>query len=113
MTQHLNHYQQPVGFPLPEWQPRALPQRVTLLGRTCQLEPFSAEAHGRALYQAWQLAPNGEDWTWMLTGPFADEADYLAHARNMEASRDPLHFTVIDLSSGQPTGTLALMRIDA
>ena len=47
MTQHLNHYQQPVGFPLPEWQPRALPQRVTLSGRTCRLEPFSVEAHGR------------------------------------------------------------------
>lgn len=113
MTQHLNNYQQPVGFPLPEWQPRALPQRVTLSGRTCRLEPFRVEAHGRALYQAWQLAPDGRDWTWMPVEPFASEEDYLAWARNMEASRDPLHFTVIDLSSGQPTGTLALMRIDA
>jgi len=30
----------------------------------------------------------------------------------MAASKDPLHYAVIDLATGKPVGTLALMRID-
>lgn len=113
MSQHLNRHQQPIGFPLPDWQPRATPSPVTLQGRRCRLEPFNAAAHGRALFAAYARAPDERDWTYLFCGPFADEAAYLAHARSMEASCDPLHFTVIELQRGQPVGTLALMRIDA
>jgi len=58
------------------------------------------------------MAPDGRDWTYMMAGPFAEEAEYLAHLASLIESADPKHYTVIDRSSSRPVGTLALMRID-
>ncbi|WP_380178688.1 GNAT family N-acetyltransferase [Kalamiella sp. sgz302252] len=111
MTVRLNAYQQPVGEPLPDWTPRPYPQRTMLAGRFCRLEPLESARHYEDLLAAWSSAEDGRDWTYLFSGPFtADELyDYLATA---EASRDPLHFAVIDLQSGRAVGTLALMRIE-
>ncbi|MDF7787727.1 GNAT family protein [Pantoea stewartii] len=113
MAQHLNQYGQPVGQSMPDWQSRPLPQREIFQGQVCRLEPFSVAAHGAALWQAWSLAEDGRDWTYLSDGPFDDEAAWLAHARTMEASRDPLHFSVVDRKTDRAVGTLSLMRIDA
>lgn len=113
MSQYVNEYGQPVGAPLPEWQPRAWPSYETFNGVYCRLEPLSAERHGRELYAAYAQASDGRDWTYMFAEPFADEAAYLAYASKMENGRDPMHFAVINLNSGRAVGSLALMRIDA
>lgn len=108
----LNEYQQPVGEPLPEWTPRAEPERVTLSGRFCQLEPLNCARHYEDLLAAWGSAADDRYWTYLFSGPFTDDEfyDYLTQA---EASRDPLHFAVIDRQSGRAVGTLALMRVQA
>jgi len=113
MSQHTNVYGQPVGFPLPDWQPRAWPEYETFSGDYCRLEPLSADRHGRELYAAYAQAADGRDWTYMFAEPFADEAAYVAYARQLENGRDPLHFAVIDPASNRAVGSLALMRIDA
>ncbi|WP_054634548.1 GNAT family N-acetyltransferase [Pantoea stewartii] len=113
MAQQLNQYGQPVGQSMPDWQSRPLPQREIFQGQVCRLEPFSVAAHGAALWQAWSLAEDSRDWTYLSDGPFDDEAAWLAHARTMEASRDPLHFSVVDRKTDRAVGTLSLMRIDA
>ncbi|MEI2264608.1 GNAT family N-acetyltransferase [Erwinia sp. CGal63] len=111
MSVTLNKFQQPVGEPLPNWTPRSYPERVTLTGRFCQLVPLESARHYEDLLAAWGSAADGRDWTYMFSGPFSasELRDYLAQA---EASRDPLHFAVIDLRSGRAVGTLALMRIE-
>ena len=111
MSPTTNEYGQPVGQPLTDWQPRPLPQRETLAGRYCRLEPLSVAQHAAALFDAYRLAQDGRDWTYLFAGPFRDEADFLRYAQQMETSRDPLHFAVIDLERGRAVGTLALMRI--
>lgn len=111
MSVRFNEYQQPIGEPLPEWTPRPQPERVTLSGRFCRLEPLDCARHYEDLLAAYGSAEDGRDWTYMFSGPFSAPAlrDYLTQA---EASRDPLHFAVIDLCSGRASGTLALMRIE-
>ena len=108
----LNHYGQPVGEPLPDWQPRPFPQRVTLEGQYCRLEPLRVE-HAPALFAAHSLAGDTRSWTWMLreADPHADA--FTAWVASVCELRDPLHFAVIDKLTQLPVGSLSLMRIDA
>ncbi|WP_435953665.1 GNAT family N-acetyltransferase [Dryocola sp. BD626] len=112
MTGATNEFLQPIGDALPDWQPRAYPDRVTLQGRYCRLEPLNPANHTKSLWKAWSKAQDGRDWTYTFAGPFANEQQYADYIVTAAASNDPLHFTVIDQRSGHALGTLSLMRID-
>lgn len=112
MSPLLNSFQQPVGAPAPEWTARPRPERVTLQGRFCRLEPLDAARHAADLHEAYAQAPDQRGWTYMLMGPFDDADSYRAYAEQAAQGSDALHYAVIDLSSGRAAGTLALMRID-
>jgi len=112
MTHHLNAYGQPIGAPLPDWSPRERPAHTLIEGRYCRLEPLDAARHAADLYAAYSQAPDGRDWTYMISGPFADAADYRAYAERIATGADPLHYAAIDRRTGRAVGTLALMRID-
>ncbi len=112
MSTVTNAYQQPVGQSLSGWSARPRPERVTLDGRYCRLEPLDADRHAADLYAAYALADDARHWTYLGHGPYNDEASYRDYARSAAASTDPMHFAVIDLASGRAVGTLALMRID-
>ncbi|MEW5559044.1 GNAT family protein [Enterobacter asburiae] len=107
-----NQFGQPVGDALPDWQPRPHPQRETLDGRLCRLEPLS-QHHAEALFAAYQLAEDTRAWTWLLREPDVTPESYAAWVESVLALQDPIHFAVIDKQTGQPVGTLALMRIDS
>lgn len=107
----VNQFGQIVGAPLPDWQPRPRPQRITLEGKRCRLEPLTGE-RAPALYQAYQLAEDGRGWTWLPESADVTAGQYSAWVRSVEALEDPLHFAVVDKRTGQPVGSLALMRID-
>jgi len=113
ITPLLNEYGQPIGAPLPGWQPRALPPRTPMQGRVCRLEPLDAARHAEDLIQAFGQAPDGRSWTYMAQGPFSgDPARHRSYLEQQAASQDMLHHVVIDLRSGKAVGTLALMRMD-
>jgi RimJ/RimL family protein N-acetyltransferase len=111
MSQH-NHFGQPVGDALPDWQPRPVPQRHTLQGRLCYLEPLAGK-HAEALFAAHQLAPDTRSWTWLLREPDSSVEEFSAWVASVAELSDTLHFAVIDRQTRQPVGSLALMRIDA
>lgn len=106
-----NQYGQPVGEPLQGWQPRSRPQRVTLTGRYCRLEPLT-KAHAPALFSAHGHAADARNWTWLPREQDSTAEEYAGWIASTEAHSDPLHFAVIDIKSGQPVGSLALMRIE-
>jgi len=107
-----NQFGQPVGDALPDWQPRPHPQRETLDGRLCRLEPLNLH-HAEALFAAYQLAEDTRAWTWLLREPDVTPESYAAWVESVLTLQDPIHFAVIDKQTGQPVGTLALMRIDS
>ncbi|MCF6688832.1 GNAT family N-acetyltransferase [Raoultella terrigena] len=111
MSQH-NHFGQPVGDALPDWQPRPAPQRQTLQGRLCYLEPLAGK-HAEALFAAHRLAPDTRSWTWLLREPDSSVEEFSAWVAGVAELKDPLHFAVIDRQTRLPVGSLALMRIDA
>ncbi len=111
MTYTLNEYQQPVGLPVADWQPRPRPERRVLEGHYCRLEPLSV-SHTQPLWHAWSEAADGRDWTWLNVGPFPDEQLFAEHIMVSAASEDPLHYAIVDLQNGKAVGTISLMRID-
>ena len=101
---------QPLGFGMPDWQPRPLPGPVTLLGSTCRVEPLSAAAHAESLFHAYQQDRQGRDWAYLSVGPFDTLEQYRHHVERITRHQDPLHYAVVDSSTGLAVGTLALMR---
>ncbi|MGW1771108.1 GNAT family N-acetyltransferase [Streptomyces sp. NPDC002104] len=112
MSFRLNEFGQPVGEPVPGWSRRRPPGADTMRGEYCRLEPLDADRHAADLFAAYSSGADDRDWTYMFTGPFAEEKDYRRYAEEAAASADPRHYAVIDLARGTAVGTLALMRQD-
>lgn len=107
-----NEHQQPIGDAVNDWTPRERPARIVIEGKHCRLEPLDMDRHGADLFDAYGRAPDGRDWTYLFAGPFTDADAFRDYLTKAAASTDPLHYSVIDLSSGKAVGTLALMRIE-
>ena len=107
-----NAFGQPIGEPLPGWTPRPRPSATALPGRFCSLEKLDASRHADALFAAYQRAPDGRDWTYLFWDRPETREDYRAFAERHAATTDPYHFAIIDAATGQPTGTISLMRIE-
>ncbi|MEA9392526.1 GNAT family protein [Acerihabitans sp. TG2] len=108
----VNQYEQPIGTALPGWQPRPQAQKVTMTGHFCRLEPLSL-AHSPALFAAWHRIDDGRDWTYFSRPRPENQQQCDALVAANAASRDPLHFAVIDRATDLAVGSVALMRIDA
>lgn len=108
----LNEFDQPIGPDVDRALPAPTPSRVTLLGEYCRLEPLDPTAHAAGLFAAFSAAPDESDWTYMPVGPFASEPDYREWAEAAALAQDPLQFTVVQNDSGEPLGTLSLLRQD-
>jgi len=112
LGERVNEYSQPIGAPMPQWQPAKALGDQPMTGRYCRLERVDVERHANDLYEAYSTAPDGRDWTYLSVGPFETCEAYRDFLASCVASPDPLHHTVIDLATGKAVGTLSLMRID-
>ncbi len=95
---------------LKNWTPRPRPERKVLDGRYVRLEPLSAAEHGDGLYEA--ATAEAERFRWLFEASPESRAAFQPWLEKVEASEDPLFFTVIDKASGRIAGRQTLMRID-
>lgn len=108
----LNSLGQPVGFPLPGWQPPVVPTGEPLEGRFARLVRLDAEAHAPGLLAANALEPEGRMWTYLPYGPFESEAGYQSWLQGMATRKDPFFYTILDAATGRPLGLASYLRID-
>lgn len=108
----LNHFGQPVGDELTDWQSRELPQHIQLDGRFCHLEPLSVERHSKDLFTAWHTIEDNRDWTYLSVDRPATQQACDSYLTANAASKDPLFFAVVDNATQRAIGSVALMRID-
>lgn len=101
-----------LGTPLPHWQPRQTPERRTLDGDRCRLEPLSPDEHADDLWHANAEDTDGRMWDYMSNGPFTEFAEYRAWAEGAAASDDPLFFAIIDRATDKALGVASYLRID-
>ncbi len=110
--QATNALGQPIGRPLPNWDPPPAPRRAVLRGRYCRLEPLDAARHGAELHAANSLDREGRMWTYLFSGPFRTEQEFAGWLETREDSLDPLFFTIVDEGSGRATGLASYLRIE-
>ena len=101
---------QPIGEPLDQWSAPPVPQRLSMNGHWCALEPLTAELHASGLWDAYRLDTDGRNWTYLVHGPYDSFAEFTAWARRASASQDPLFFAILDRDR-RPVGVAAYLRI--
>jgi RimJ/RimL family protein N-acetyltransferase len=112
MDDRRNEFDQPIGALVPGWSARPRPQRDTLRGRYCRLQPVVVDLHAADLYAAYMDAPDDRDWTYLFAERPRTSALFREYLAGLAASEDPLHYVIVDESTAKPVGTAALMRIE-
>jgi RimJ/RimL family protein N-acetyltransferase len=98
-----------VSTALADWQPRPRPERTTLEGRYCRLEPLEPR-HADALFAA-STAPGAEERFRYLWEPVPDRPQLDEWLAQASASRDTLFHAVVDRETGRCEGRQAYLRI--
>ncbi len=107
-----NEYNQPIGARVDNWKPRAAISRSPLVGRFCRVEPMDPDRHANDLHEAYKLASDERDWTYMSASPFPDIAAYRDYLNRTIATKDTIYHAIVDLESDKAVGAAALMRND-
>lgn len=106
-----NEHGQPIGEPVPGWEPRTPPGTVTHEGRYVRLEPVAAN-HAEDLH----AALGGEDdeplWTYRHDDRPDDVAGFARMIDDLAAGTDTVTFTVVPTDTGRAAGMATLCRID-
>jgi len=112
MGAHQNHLGQPIGFPVPDWQPRPRPPREPIDGRYCRLEALDPERHCADLFAAYADDREGRMWTYLAYGPFASLEAFREFMRSHFCGEDPLCHVIVERASSRASGMASYMRID-
>ncbi|MEW5559463.1 GNAT family protein [Enterobacter asburiae] len=108
----LNEYGQWVGDIVPDWHGARELERKMLAGRSCRLEPIIVARHAADLYEAFALAEDERDWTWLGS---VRPVSIAATESWLQAKVDDsglVPYAVIDARSERAVGVVCLMAID-
>jgi RimJ/RimL family protein N-acetyltransferase len=105
---HVNEFGQRVGRPVPGWEPRPPFTPVTLVGRTCRVEPLT-EAHYDGLHRAINLESPATVWSYYPAGPY-DSDDMHARLDGLFDLPAAAPFAVV--VDDAPLGITCFLRID-
>jgi RimJ/RimL family protein N-acetyltransferase len=107
-----NDLGQPVGEPVPDWQPRQAPPRDAMEGRLCRVEPLDPARHAEDLFAAYAADREGRNWTYLPYGPFASLGAFRDWMAKSCLGADPLFHAVIDNANSKALGVASYLRID-
>lgn len=97
-------------YPLENWSACAPPERVTLTGRLCRLEPLTLD-HAADLHSAYRVPGGDAGWDYLAYGPYESLDAFQAAMPEIFLKDEPLFYAVIDLSVGKAVGVLSFQRI--
>jgi RimJ/RimL family protein N-acetyltransferase len=95
---------------LSDWQPRPLPDAVTLTGRWVTLEPLSATKHTQALWQA--VLGHDEVWTWLADGPYSSKEGLAEALETKQSGLAARFYAILPGRDSAAAGYASLMRMD-
>lgn len=104
----------PVGAIVDPKPPGSTPDMRPLHGIWVFLEPVSAEAHARDLYDSFTgHDPHGHVWTYLGYGPWESFEQFESWLKERAAARDPWFYVFIRRDRAQACGMGAFMCCDA
>src|SRR4051812_2110088 len=83
-----------------------------MIGRFCRLEPLDVNGHAAELFSELTVDREGRTWTYLPYGPFAGFEEFRNWLGSYCLGKDPLFYSIIELSSGTPLGLAAYLRIN-
>ena len=111
MAYYQNSFEQPIGFPVPDWKECQMPQRSMISGNWCRVEGLDAEKHTKDLFNAFFYKNDDSDWTYLRYGPFDNIDEFECWMKQASTGIDPVLFAIIDLKTEKATGICAYLRI--
>ena len=105
-----NEFGQPIGPPVPDWRPPAVPARQTMQARFSRLEPLDTALHAEDLFAAYSRG-DGRSWTYLAYGPFPKFESFREWLTGNAVGNDPQFYAIIDLAHGKATGLASYLRI--
>jgi len=108
----INEHGQPVGPPLPDWEPPALPPSTVLGGDHCRLEPLDSVKHAEELSRIWMSGTDESDWTYLPFGPFGDTEEAANWVHQWSGRTDIPYYAIIDPGTDVPTGVATYLRME-
>ena len=111
MSVDKNEFEQPIGFPIDNWQPRRHPPKAVMVGNFCTVEHIDVAKHSRSLFEANLKAENGRYWTYLPYGPFTRFADYEQWMEETCLGNDPQFYAIVNNQSGRALGVASYLRI--
>ncbi len=82
-----------------------------MTGRYCRVEGLNPALHGAGLFEAFSEDRDGRLWTYMASGPFRTEAQFMTWLEHASSSEDPLFHAIVDNTTDHALGLCAFMRI--
>ena len=111
-TTNVNHLGQPIGEPVPGWQPRPVPPKTAMTGRYCRVEPLDPDQHGADLWDTISADQDGRNFTYLFTEPFTDFDSYNGWLRKIAVGPDPMFHAIVDRRDEKAVGIASFMRIE-
>ena len=107
-----NKFGQDLGTPVVAWTPRERPTIQIMHGRYCTLTLLNIEKHAPELFAALQFQSDGESWTYLPYGPCDTLDEFKACMFSLEADKDTIFYTILDVQNKLPIGICAYLRIN-
>ncbi len=104
-----NKFGQPLGVPVPSWNPPVRPIPQTMQGSYCTVNPLEMEAHLQDLFEA--FAGTDSDWTYLPYGPFEDVAAFRECVEAICVRGDTAVYALTDNETGKPGGMATYLNI--
>jgi RimJ/RimL family protein N-acetyltransferase len=107
----LNELGQPVNNPVSGWVPPPVPERRTLDGRFCRVEPLDPATHAESLWVANSQDREGRMWTYVRFGPFETFEGYRAWLEE-RYSGPSSPYAIVDAVTGHAVGIVSYTHIN-
>lgn len=106
-----NEFNQEIGYAIDGWEGRDAPQKVTLTGKFCEVQPIDAEKHALQLFENFKVSGD-QIWTYVPIGPFKNVESYKEFLEQCDQKSDETHFAIVDKITGHAVGQIALISVD-